>query len=444
MRRRFLALVLAFALHPTAAQADGAMWLEEKNIQGSVKASAQRAVLWLRDGTWEIHIQPVFPRDPGRAAWVVPFPVRPEISLSSLAFFDELEILTSPIFFNLCYRQCCGRDCDGGATGGGEITGLSAGVRVWERGTVGQLDYLVLSSRDGDSLPGWLQQNGFRVPEEAAPVLEALAEEGQFFFVARLSEAAEASKPLDPVRFVLPGVDNPAYPMRLTRLLVPEGDALDLTLWVVTPADRTFGPISHPTDSLAGEVLRDPDAYAVALGQRFFSNPAGLVLTYQEILRDNDRLDGLVCAPWGASYLPEQTCVRLENLGIDLPSAWSAEVTQIADAGLTVSRYQARPGRAAGMAQDIAFGPQEPRRANSNLWLTVDSCFSCPPEEASPQSDDSGFVHTDDELPATDAGQDPSDGQGSCSTAGGVTAAASLLALAALGWLRVGRRGRSG
>jgi len=66
-------------------------------VRLEVRATEQRAILWLRGEYWELHIQPVFPRDAGAAAWVVPFEVQPTVFESSADFFDQLERLRQVI-----------------------------------------------------------------------------------------------------------------------------------------------------------------------------------------------------------------------------------------------------------------------------------------------------------------------------------------------------------
>ena len=86
-------VLLATFWFPAAALADGmAFTVVGANLD--VRATEQRAVMWLRGGEWEIHIQPVFPRDAGGAAWVVPFSVQPTVEPGNADFFDQLELIT--------------------------------------------------------------------------------------------------------------------------------------------------------------------------------------------------------------------------------------------------------------------------------------------------------------------------------------------------------------
>lgn len=238
---RSLLVVLYLLWQPIAAAADGYVYIR-KDLQGTrleVEATEQRALLWQRANGWEIHIQPRFSREPGAAAWVVPFADRPEVSPGSSQLFDDLDFYTSPIFYHYCVWSSadsggCSGDDDSGS-GSSESRGAETHVRVWERGEVGELDYVVLSARDGDSLATWLNDHDFAVPESAVELLDQYNDEGSYFFAARLSPDADPEKPLAPVRFLLPLEKLPSYPLRMTALGVPEGETMELTLWLAFP-----------------------------------------------------------------------------------------------------------------------------------------------------------------------------------------------------------------
>ncbi len=203
-----LAITAVMTAVPGDVRGDGMPFPKIGASNLEVRATAQRAVIWLRDGTWEVHIQPVFDREAGGAAWVVPWPVQPTIHESNADLFDHLELLTSPAFIEFCTPQdegggACGA-ADMGSNGGGETKSSEGSVIIWERGTVGQLDYVVLSAGDGDDLVGWLETNDYVVSAEAADAIVEFETEDQFFFVATLSQDADPALPHTPVRFVLP------------------------------------------------------------------------------------------------------------------------------------------------------------------------------------------------------------------------------------------------
>jgi hypothetical protein len=357
-------VVILVLMVPSVVFADG-MAFSVVGASMDVRASEQRAVMWLRDGEWEMHIQPVFPREAGGAAWVVPFSVQPTVEPGNADFFDQLELITSPVFAKVCSEDSGGLFClgclgaDRGLGAEGEATG-TARVIVWEQGKVGDLDYVVLSAFSGDSLVDWLGAEGYQLPAGAQAVIADYETEGVYFFIARLAEDADPQKPLAPVRFILPDLHPPTYPLRLTALGVPPGQELDLTLWVVFPEDQGYEPDSHPVGKL-GTVPKDAGEFERALDKVFTDIPGQLALLYGWMIRYSCVLDGNFC--W------DFPCVSFGDLGIDVP-AWSDEILEINREGHRLFRYQARLS-AATLAKDLTLARIDPAYLDwaSNIYM---------------------------------------------------------------------------
>jgi hypothetical protein len=360
-----LAIVTSF-LAPSLALGDGIAF-QTTSASTEVRATAQRAIMWLRASTWEIHVQPVFDRGTGQSAWVIPFPVRPTVSESNAELFDQLEMITSPVFMKTCYEShsdefgCMTKSVLDGASSlaGGPP---STSVQVWERGDVGDLDYVLLSATDADSLVDWLTAGGYVLPAGMDTAIAQLDTEGQFYFVATLDPTADPGMPLTPVRFVLPDMQDPTYPLRLTGFGAPGGETLDLTLWVIATRLDMYMPVSHPHGTLddlfpgwenrardIDELDDQVDTYFESEGNDRFLLMAAL--DYAESLW-NILENGQVCNV-------DFACVTLEALGLTAPDPWSDELLEIQASGQWILRYQARLD-AAAMATDLVLGPGSP------------------------------------------------------------------------------------
>jgi len=360
-RTTLLALVIALPVLLTAlpgnAQADGMPFPEITAASLEVRATAQRAVVWLRDGTWEVHIQPVFDREQAGAAWVVPWPARPTIHPSNADLFDQLELITSPVFLDYCTPPDSGGGC--GATDmGGKSNSFDQGtaegaVTVWEQGTVGQVDYVVLSAGDGDDLVGWLETNDYAVNTDAADAITEFETEDQFFFVATLSADADPALPQVPVRFVLPDLADGYYPLRLTGLAVAPGDALDLTLWVIAPGTYNLGhfPLSHDY-SILGGTPRDRDDFDAALDTFFEDKGADHLALLYSLPTSGDLLEDTRCV--GDYAGPGYACVSYADVGITPPQVWAPELQEVRTMEGWIQRYQGRMD-AAAMAEDLVL-----------------------------------------------------------------------------------------
>jgi hypothetical protein len=382
---------------PRPGLADGMMF-QFQGATSEVSAEAQRAVLWLRDGQWELTIYPLFSRQAGRSAWVVPFPVRPVVSEGSADLMDELEAITAPVTVEFCSQPycCCPGDewCETAAGGDGQPQWAEPTVNVWERGTVGSLDYVVLSSADGESLTNWLTDNDYGIPAAVTPVLTDLAAEGSFFFAAKLQADVDPEAPLSPVTFALPDLEDPSYPLRLTAPGVGD-DELALVLWLITPQDEIY--------AMADDFTPTIDYHGVLAFHPFLANPMSCVYleSYDYYFFD---------------------CVDFTMYGYELPPTFSTSLEEIIDSHQVVTRY-AIALDARDMAQDMLFEPNESPLLEihneewdgiSNIHLEdTGSCYACPacPDPADPDGDagdpdDAGDAYPD---PRDDAGAQPAE-----------------------------------
>ena len=336
----------------------------------AIEPTAQRAVMWLRSDTWEIHIQPHFYRDQGAVAWVVPFVVRPTVSEGDADFFDQLEIVTSPVFIEYCTEDsgdsggACGTSSAGQGNNGDSDKASSANglVRVWERGTVGQLDYVILSAGDGDDLVQWLLAEEYEIPPAHQSTLSELNTEGSYFFVARLSQDADPALPVSPVRFALPGMNPPTYPLRMTGLGMESDKKLHLTLWIIAPYADFWSPDSHGVVPFAARP-KDEEAYDDALDQFFLDQTADtFALLYARAIDTEHPASYQRCpetAPYGG-------CVTLGELGIDLPESWCADLGEVMGT-YYVYRLEGRL-TASAMIEDLTLAPKPSPESMNNVY----------------------------------------------------------------------------
>jgi hypothetical protein len=77
------------------------------------------------------------------------------------------------------------------------------GVTIERSFSVGEYDILVLSAKQSDGLQIWLNENGYKMPEGAEPVLDSYIRQGMKFFVAKVNlerQAKEGRTWLRPIR----------------------------------------------------------------------------------------------------------------------------------------------------------------------------------------------------------------------------------------------------
>ena len=403
-------LLLAAVLAPRAAAADGGFFITEVESQtvvegsqaeaaslGLVSSSGQRGVLWQRaDGCWDLYIDPGTVALEG-AAWIVPVPVVPEVAAADAAFVDELDAATTPVFVTqertivTQYRVyseggggwgCMGaavlsdgdRTVEGSEIEEGEEQGSAPdpSVTLWGSGRLGSLDYEIVSAAEATELEGWLEDNGYVVPDTIRPAVEHYVADGYVFFAARVVRDPDGPIQVPVVRFGLCDA-SPSYPVRLSAVSVAE--SLRFTLWVVTPpraaaltpTGRGWQRVSEGLPDLRYDqgCDYDYDYYCEPIG---VWPPPELADVYDSRLAEIFAVDGGrgLAVQYAMSVTADSVERRAGLLGeaarslaLSGPRAgWSPELREIVEVGHLVVRYVGDiPVRA--MSSDVLLVPGE-------------------------------------------------------------------------------------
>ena len=135
------------------------------------------------------------------------------------------------------------------------------GVKVQARYAVGAYDIVMLSAQQSDGLTTWLTQEGYQLPEGAAPVLGKYIKQGMKFFVARVNLArhkAGESQDLKPlqIRFIS---DKFMLPLQLGKLNADQKQ--DVLIMTLTKSGRVeaanYRNARIPTDTNIPTFVRD-------------------------------------------------------------------------------------------------------------------------------------------------------------------------------------------
>lgn len=91
------------------------------------------------------------------------------------------------------------------------------GVTIEAQYTVGEYDILILSANQSAGLETWLRQNGYRIPNGAAPVLESYIRQNMRFFVAKVNLKERAKAGFSYLRPLQVAYESPKFmlPIRL-------------------------------------------------------------------------------------------------------------------------------------------------------------------------------------------------------------------------------------
>ena len=185
---------------------------------------------------------------PDSFGWILPVKGVAQIGLSSDALFDALGKITAPQIF--APQQGCPNTCFGGDGGDGSGGGSNGGgVIVVAENTVGPFMTVQLSSQDPNALKTWLTTNGYPIPVDIGPILDAYVAEG-FDFVALKLKPGAGIDSVKPVRVTIPGA-APSIPLRL--LAAGTGNLTPVTLFVL--GEGRWEPKNAPLAKIIQEDL---------------------------------------------------------------------------------------------------------------------------------------------------------------------------------------------
>ena len=119
------------------------------------------------------------------------------------------------------------------------ILGIGAQTVVIEaRYEIDEYDVLILSATDSGALLAWLGRNGYRVPPQAAGVLQSYLKQGMKFFVAKVDLRRRAARGLAQLRPLQIAYDSPRF-MLPVRLGMANADGpQELFVYAITRTGR--------------------------------------------------------------------------------------------------------------------------------------------------------------------------------------------------------------
>ena len=209
--------------------------------ESTTEIGAQRAVLWLDGSDLVLEIEPNFHWDENGAAWVIPLPARPEVFVGDSVFMDDLDWMTRPRFILTKSKETCHCSLFGGssagnkALGSGDVARAKDLVTVWQNGSLGNLDYVVISGDDNENILEWLDKSGYYVSDTLKTAFDDMDFSKKYFFAAKVSKSPKKGQTIGTIGFRFKDYDKPFYPVALTAAgLLPKGH-LDVILWVIWP-----------------------------------------------------------------------------------------------------------------------------------------------------------------------------------------------------------------
>ncbi|MEO7111387.1 MAG: DUF2330 domain-containing protein [Polyangiaceae bacterium] len=241
--------------------------------QGVADITDERMLLSVSETQTTLYDQIRYTGTPTSFAWVLPIKGTVDVGLSADIVFDTIDALTTtqitgplpPVCAPPPYCGGYGADDESGGGGGcsssddssavgaseaesdsstsGSGSGLGSTpppVTVTKQENVGPYETVQLHSSDPNALNAWLTKNGFVIPADVTPIIDAYVSEGFDFLAMRLlpNEGVQAMRP---VRVTMPGASL-SLPLRMAA--IGTGATVGITIWVM--ATGRYEPQNFP------------------------------------------------------------------------------------------------------------------------------------------------------------------------------------------------------
>ena len=338
-------------------------------------------VVMMRDGTrTALAMQNNYQGPPENFAMVVPVPVvlgEDDVKTLERAVFDRVDQLAAPRLVEYWEQDPCyepPREKYKRSRGDMKMAPTSMvqesaapddyGVTIEAEFTVGEYEIVILGAEDSTGLDRWLRDNGYSIPEGAAPVLEPYVQSGMKFFVAKVdvskvsfNEQGQAA--LSPLRFHY-DTDQFSLPVRL-GLINSNGDQ-DLIVHILGKQKRyevaNYENVTIPTNIEVKNEVRERfgQFYASLYDHTLEQNPQAIVTEYAWAASSCDpcpvpSLSGQELRVLGADVLPSMS-PYFDPQG-NLIDEWSVA------SEFTLTRLHARYDKAS-LGEDLVFQEAPP------------------------------------------------------------------------------------
>jgi hypothetical protein len=309
-------------------------------------------------------------------AMVVPVPVvlhERDVKTLARTVFDHTDALGSPRLVEYWEQDPCPMpvERDEGASAEARparsappasmaAADRKSSVRIEARFDVAEYKILILSATDSAGLETWLQQNHYRIPPGAEPLLRPYVEAGSKFFVAKVDPKKVAMQDghaaLSPLRFHYDS-DEFALPIRLG--MANSSGKQDLIVNIIA-ADKRYEVANYknvfiPTNFDVRPVVktRFAEFYAALFDKTVEANPGAVITEYAWTAIPNYHCDPCTDA--------DISNPDLMTLGGDIVGG------AIAQGRFVLTRLHARYGRT-DMKDDLRFREARPVTGGREQW----------------------------------------------------------------------------
>jgi hypothetical protein len=239
--------------------------------------------------------------------------------------------------------------------GAAPVTKKDLGVKIEAQFTVGEYEVVILSAKDSGGLDAWLKDSGYKIPQNAEPLLRPYVQSGMKFFVAKVDtkkvKFEKGMAELSPLRF---HYDSETFSLPIRLGLVNSNGTQDLIVHILARGQRyevaNYKNVTIPTNIDIDEKARGRfgEFYAALFDRTVEKNPGAIVTEYS----------------WGADSCDPCPSSPLEpgdfaTLGGDVMPGVSEEQKWVPNNSFVLTRLHARYGKDA-LGEDLVFRVAKP------------------------------------------------------------------------------------
>ncbi len=220
-----------------------------------------------------------FEGEPKEFAIVIPVPTflkREQIHVGEKALVDHLDAYSAPRLVEYFDSNPCERlesrimerlampAAKSSMADQGRANAL--GVTIEAQYTVGEYDIVILSAQQSSGLETWLQQNGYRIPPGASPVIGTYLKQNMRFFVAKVNLAEHSKLGFSYLRPLQVAYESPKFMLPIRLGMVNAKGTQDLFVYALTRNGRVettnYRTAKLPVDAELPVYLKQPNEFA--------------------------------------------------------------------------------------------------------------------------------------------------------------------------------------
>jgi hypothetical protein len=233
-------------------------------------------------------------------------------------------------------------------------------VKIEAKFDVAEYQIVILSAKEATGLEDWLKLNGYRIPDDAEPLLRPYIESGSKFFVAKVDpkkvKMVDGHLALSPLQF---HYDSEEFSLPIRLGLANSSGKQDLVVNILSASKRyevaNYKNVFIPTnfDVKPAVKTRFGEFYTALFDKTIEANPGAVVTEYAWTAVPNYH-----CDPCTDSDISNPD---LNTLGADVTGG------PLAAGNFVLTRLHARYGKA-DMKDDLRFREAEPVTGGREQW----------------------------------------------------------------------------